>query len=607
MPTDRSPLLVVAAAFLVATTLFCLRVHRQPLQPYGSNAAEYIEHAVRLEVADIAAAGGSPAAVLFAADDAVLTHPPGLHLLTLPAQRLLGREAEAIVWTGLGWHLLLALALGLCAAALGPGVGAEPHDGLRTRRFAAGLTTGLLFPAGLAASTRYHYDLPMTALLWCGVAALLLGRDRAPARAGLAAGALFACSSLVKWTALPLGGILAFAALVPGRRREFPSRLRATVALAVAWGVPVAGFLAGSLSSLQAGVIAVDGDPAGGDVGPLAVPIAFLARLARSLAAGDVGPLAWYPSATAVALFSPLLCAAAAPLVWTWWRGRRNRAFILIAVLGQWAALTLGVSVLDERFALTAAPALLLAAALGAATLEPRSRWPLLAATAAALVCAEFQLAPAGLLNGPRAVSMGPSAPALTARGPWLGDSFERRGWSSAASTPSSAPHARAALVEALERCGVQQLGYVDGLSDQGDSWWLRYRARLAGRERLVLTHGSLGPRRFWWPDPDTAADAHAYEALGFSMDSVGEPGAFGGMTETELTLNLRALGLRVAALDHFQPTVALARVHPAGDSPIDDTWRELERIQADDAEPLALFGRGAVPCPGPPFEPPPR
>jgi hypothetical protein len=183
MPTDRSPLLVVAAAFLVATTLFCLRVHRQPLQPYGSNAAEYIEHAVRLEVADIAAAGGSPAAVLFAADDAVLTHPPGLHLLTLPAQRLLGREAEAIVWTGLGWHLLLALALGLCAAALGPGVGAEPHDGLRTRRFAAGLTTGLLFPAGLAASTRYHYDLPMTALLWCGVAALLLGRDRAPARA----------------------------------------------------------------------------------------------------------------------------------------------------------------------------------------------------------------------------------------------------------------------------------------------------------------------------------------------------------------------------------------------------------------------------------------
>ena len=586
----------MVGALVAAAALFALRVGKQPLQPYGSNAAEYIEHAVRLEVAAVAQRADSLPALLFAADEAVLTHPPGLHLVTLPAHALLGRSAEAIVWTGFGWHLLLALALGACAFGLTR----------RRRAVAAALCAGLLFPAGLAAATRYHYDLPMTALIWSAAGLLLLARDRFPLRAGAAAGLLLAAATLVKWTALPLGAIVALAALWPEDRARVSARLRAGSCLSLAWAAPVLAFLHLSLSSFQAGVMAVEGEPAQGDVGPLAVPLAFAGRIVRSLVDADPGSLLWYPAALVVALFSPLLVGVSLPLLRAWWRGGEARALVLIAVLGQCAVLALGLSVLDERFALTAAPALLLAAALGAARLPTGSPWPVLVLAVAALVGAEFHGSTAGPWNRVQRVGMGPVAPALSLRGPWLGDSFEGRGWSSAATTPSSAPEQRAATWAAIRRCGVEQLGYVDGLSDQGDTWWLRYEARLHDVDLLVLSHGSLGPRRFWWPDPDTHASVHEYEQWGFSMDAVGDPGAFGPLNEVELALNLRALGLRIAALEHFQPTVAISRIPVGTDTPIDASWRPLERIDAGDAEPLALHGRGPLPCPGPPFEAPP-
>ena len=595
MPPDRTPWTALLLALLAVATLFSARVLSQPLQPYGSNAAEYIEHAVRLEVADLASQDRSIRGFLLAADGAVLTHPPGLHVATLPAQALLGRRAEAVVWTGLAWHGLLALALGACGW------------GLSRRRDTAVAATvgGLLFPAGLAAATRYHYDLPMTALIWAAAAVLLVGRDRTPLRAGLAAGVLLAAASLVKWTALPLGGIVAAAALWPSDRSSIRRRLPAAAVLGLSWALPVLAFLSVSLSSFEAGGMAVDGERGVGPTGPLAVPIAFVGTVGRSLLDASPGSLGWYPLATCVAVFSPILCAALLPMLRSWWRGREGRALVLVAVLGQWGVLWLGLSVKDERFALTAAPALLLAAALGWTRLARRRRWGAVAVGVALLVSAEFHLAPAGDWNRAVEIPMGSQSPALTARGPWLGDSFERRGWSSASTTPSSFEGARATLIAALDRCGAEQLGYVDGLSDQGDSWWLRYRARLSGRDRLVLSHGSLGPLRFWWPDPDTHASTHEYERLGFSLDAVAEPGDFVGMSETELELNLRALGLRIEALRHFQPTVALTRVPPGPDSPLHGTWRELERIDGGDAEPMALYGRGAGPCPGPAYEPP--
>lgn len=597
MPSDRTPWAALVVALLATLAIFSLRVGTQPLQPYGSNAAEYIEHAVRLEVADLARDRPTLGSFLFAADETVLTHPPGLHVATLPAHALLGRSAEAIVWTGLGWHLLLALALGACAGALSG----------RRDAAAAATIAGLLFPAGVAAATRYHYDLPMTALIWSGAAVLLAGRDRAPLRSGLGGGVVLAAASFVKWTALPLGLVVATAALWPKNRIELRRRWPAVVGLGAAWATPVGAFLSLSASSFLAGVMAVEGEPSAQPAGPLAVPVAFLSRVARSLLETSPGSAGWYPLATCVALFSPLLCVASWPLLRGWWRSGEDRALVLIAVGGQWAVLTLGLSVLDERFGLTAAPALLLAAALGWTRLPRRGAIGAGTMVVALLVSLEFHSTAAWPASGSTTVPMGARAPALTARGPWLGDSFERRGWSSGSTTPTSSPQARARLIEALDRCRVEQLGYVDGLSDQGDTWWLRYRARLGGYDRLVLSHGALGPRRFWWPDPDTDAASHRYERIGFSLDAVAEPGLFSGMSELELGLNLRALGLDVAALDHFGPTVALTRVPPGPHSPLDGAWRELERIEGHDAEPLALYGRGHNPCPGPAFEPAPR
>jgi hypothetical protein len=610
MDRDRSLWTALALAFVVAAALFAVRVSAQPLQPYGSNAAEYIEHAVRLEVSALRQESTSLGDFLFAADETVLTHPPGLHIATLPAQAVLGRTAEGIVWTGLFWHLLLSLALAGCAwgwagaAASGAGPTTRTSKTRQKDAARAAAVAGLLFPAGLAAATRYHYDLPMTALIWCAAAALIVGRDRWPWRAGLLAGLMLAAASFVKWTALPLGGVVVAGALCTIDRKALRRRAAAGLSTALLWSVPVLLFLSLSLSSFQAGVMAVDGEPADSSSGPLSVPLAFGAKLLRSLIDADLGVLAWYPAATTIALFSPLLTLAVAPLLWSWWRARTLRGFVLIVVLGQWAVLSLGVSVLDERFALTAAPALLVAAAIGWVDHPRRRLLGAVAVVAACLVSVEFHLVDRGV--GGTSLPMGSKAPALTVRGPFLGDTVERRGWSSRSTTPSSSPRARAGLVEALARCAPEQLGYIDGLSDQGDTWWLRYRARLDGEPRLVLSHGSIAERRYWWPDPDTDARSHLYDKLGFNLDTIGDPGGFAGLNEVELGLNLRGIGLRPEALDHFGPTVALTRMPPGPDTPLDSTWRLLERIDSTDAEPMALYGRGEAPCPGPEYEAPP-
>lgn len=566
MTGRRAPWRALLGVAIATLLLFGARVTSQPLQPYGSNSAQYIEHALRLELADLARSGLPMAEVLRAADETVMTHPPGLHLATSLAHPVLGRGAEAILWTGLGWLGLLSLALAGCAWGLTRRI---------DRAVAAG-AAGLLFPAGLAAATRYHYDLPMTALIWSAVAVILV-HERAPLLRGLLAGALLVAATAVKWTALPLGAIAVVGALASSRATA-PRRLVLAGALVGVWGLAVAAFQRVSIHSFRAGSMAVDeGNVGAGASDP--VLLSFGRRLARELLDPDLGTVLWYPLATATALLSPLLLGASLPLVRAWWRHRTGARLVGVVLLGHWALLTFGVAVKDERFWLTAAPALLLVAAIA----DARPRLEAIAVVVALAVSLEFHALPLDREPGSLLLR---DAPALTTRGPFLADSVERRGWSSRATTPSNQGEDRRALRDLLDACQPGQLGYVSGPGEQGDTWWLRYRAALEGHPLLVLGHGEAGGRRFWWPDPDTHARAGAWDRLGFSWDH--EPPR-----------------PTPAALAAFAPTVALSHNPPGPRTPLDGSWRVI--AETGGAPSHALFGRGAAPCPGPAHEAPPR
>lgn|GEM_PF-2478234 len=575
-------LLVIVGVIVAA--LFVLRTGAQPLQPYGSNSAEYIEHAVRLEVLQHwRAHAGSLWSYLVAVDDTIVTHPAGLHVLT---NLLPGTAAEAVLWTGLPWLLLLALGVGACGAALRPG------------GFAPAATAALLVPAALGAATRYHYDLPMTALLWLATAALLHAPRRLPWAP--VAGALFALAALVKWTALPFGALMGVGALASmratGRRRVVVAALCVAVL-----GAVLGPYLSQAETSFSSGSMAVDtGDRIGEGWAGLNLVASLADRVVGQLLHPEPARWAWYPLALVVSVLGPLTSLALVPPLAGWWRRRRPGAGLIgWVVLGQLALLTFGLRVLDERFALTLAPAVALAASLGA----PALRRPVLLACvgAALLVHGEFHLSPAGPHNAPHQLFADADVAPITARGPFLGNSFEQRGWAARASTRAPRANARDALWAAIDGCGVDRVGFVEGIDELGDTWWLRYRTRLAQlrgertADLLVLSHGTMGPLRFWWPDPDTELESHRHEELGFSLDRLPEQGLPPDATEAEIAANLRALGFRRAALDAFRPTVAITRVPAPPDSPLDERWRPLTTVDA--GEPVALYGLGRRPC----------
>ncbi|MEE2829483.1 MAG: hypothetical protein VX498_09855 [Myxococcota bacterium] len=563
--------------------VFGLRLRGQPLQPYGSNSAEYIEHAVRLELQLLWRDwSGSLLGYLGAADGHIVTHPPGLHLIT---SLVGGQEAESVLWTGLVWLGLLSLGLALCAHAILPGAGR------------AGALAALLFPAALGAATRYHYDLPMTALLWLATGVLLLSRRRlllAPL-----AGLLFALACFVKWTALPFGLLMIAAATCTrtGRGRVVPS----LVALSVA-GLLVVGYLDSAGTSFAAGSLAVDtGDRVGEGSSLVNLLLSFGDRLVAEISHPQPARLAWYFLALPGSLLGLLGLAMLLPLLLAWWRSGRPGAGLLVGVVaGQVALLALGLRVLDERFALTFVPALLLAAALGWSRGPGVRRWGPWVLAVGLLLHLEFHLAPSGPWNQEITVfAEHEEVPPIRFRTAFLGNSFEQRGWSARADTEDPRPEGREAIWLAISDCGVSQLGVVEGLDDQGDAWWLRYRTRLAqvrgerSEDLLVLLHGRLGEVRYWWPDPDTEQDSGRFDALGFNLDQLPEELLSAELSKEELGPALSRLGLDRRALDYFQPRLALSRIPPAEDSPIDASWSLLHRIEPIPwGEPVGLYAR---------------
>lgn len=556
------------------------RMLMEPLQPYGDGAAQYIEHAVRLEVLEaLEGHEGSTLHALRLADDTVLSHPPGLHLITLAAGSLTGHAAEEVLWTGPLWLLLLGLSLWACAGALGG----------NSRARTAALLGAVLLPAAHGAATRYHYDLPMTALLWASVAALLLSMRSRPLIGGLLAGALFALAAVVKWTALPFGVAMLVSAWLSGpehiRGRSGKHAVAAAIVTALIGGGLVLTYLTLAPNSFDAGQLATEEGAAG------------------------LPSLSWYSLSLVTSVLSPLGALALIVPLGAWLlRDRRGWALVLGTCTGQLAFLALFVSRPDERFLLTLAPALVLAAALGWSSLQPPRRRLVGSAglVLLMLVGLEFHLAPDLGWNQNREVREATERlPSLNHRGPFLADSFEGRGWSSSATTPTNDDALREELWSTLAACGVAEVAVEQAVSERGDIWWLRYRSSLdrlrSGEGSPLLVHGPvhLGRQHFWWPDPDTIADAPMhYSGLGFSRDLLPEtlpepqdddPG--------DLRL-LDSLGVLSSALAHFQPVVGVVQLPPAPESLFVAPWglhRELS--DPEGRQRIGVFVRGQAAC----------
>lgn len=562
-------LLVVAG---LVSAILITRMHVQPVQPYGSNGAEWIEHAARLEVLQAWQRGGDAVERIQAVDAAVGTHPPGLHLLTL----LAGQSAEEVLWTGLLWLGLLSLGLGLTAHALAPGTGWLAAAG------------GLLLPAAHAAATRVHYDLPVAALTWLALGLLLLARKRTAW--AVAAGAILGLAVLIKYSGLALGLMaIGATALEPGA----PVRRRLRLA-ALALGpmvLIVAGWQLCSDVSWHGGMQAV-GDPDRPHDG------ASLAYILGQLDPRRLAPrLLWLPAATALSCLSPLgvLVLGAGWRRWlgasppTVGAGRSRPGAALIGALIAGHLLLYGAIVvpLDERFLLSLLPALALPAFLA----RPSPRAVTVGLALGLLVAAEFHLSP--VLTG---TAWG-SEPGLRMRGPFLADSTERRGWSSRATTPDPQMAAHRELGAWLDACAPTLLGTVHGIGRSGDTFWLRYRRRLAqvrgpAADLTVLARPQLGAVSFWWPDADTRAGGGDFSALGFDRrrdDVALRPQAGEAEVETELG----RLGMDPAALRLFEPSFVLAREgvpHTLG-----PLWTPVLRLQDS---PVLVLGRGDG-CPG--------
>jgi hypothetical protein len=569
MSVASRPWVLAGAVVSAVVALVLVRVAVQPIQPYGDGGAAWIEHAVRVELVELADGfEGSKAALLRAAEDHVVSHPVGLHALSAVVGAVTGHEAGGVLWTGLLWMLLLASGVALTVRGLG---------GERAA-VAASFAGACLLPAVHASATRYHYDLPMSALLWLAVGLLLAGRSR-PVASSLAAGLLIGLAATVKWTAIPFGALMVLGAALSAW--ETPRRWR-----------KVAG------SSLFAAV------GAAATVGPY-VAVSTTSFGSTSLASGglvlpDPGRLLWYPLALILGVLSLGWAATLAPPLVAWWRaGRRGGLLLAVVLVGQLGLMVAIVARPDERFALTAAPALVVVAALGWAAMSRRARRivAVLAAVVGLLVGLDFHLGPDAPWNHRLRVlpDQGERQPGLIASGLGLGDSFEQRGWARRGAAFEDVDPLREELFGALADCGRGELGYVSGPSDRGDTWWLRYRSALAALDgaplappRRVLAPGTVAGIDFWWLDPDALPDPGPWEERGFSFDRIPDPPPEPPADRAGQDFLLAAMGVERDALGLFAPEVVIARVPLPEGSPVTG-WRLAAQVGQ-----VGLFERGA-------------
>lgn len=440
----------------------------------GGSGAQFHIHAHRLWAwMSLRRAFGGHESPLDLALDLDGDYPPLLHVVTGLMIAPFDHSLTAASVSGMVWVWLLAASVGVLATRL-------PRGGRNHVAGAAAATGILLLPSLQAFSARYYYDIPMTALLWAGLAVLVWGWDRADRRGAVVAGVVLAAAALIKWTAVPFGGLMGLGLLWMAWRSE-PDRARVRVR-AVLW----AGSVAVGLVALYA--LLVSQGP--GDSSLQTMSGTFAEDPRRGAPVFTAHRLAFYPVWVWRSVTSPALAVVGLPLLGLWAaRSRVGAALVVLTVLGQVGWLVATVPILDERFALTLVPALALAAALGFGELGRPAR---LAAGLLIVVVGlgvswdahfgrpgVFQLAdPQWRLSHWRKLGMG------NARNP-------DGGWTRGDAPGQDCAALRERMWDVVQRCEVSVLGIGQRQAPiLGDAYWWSYkRAELAVLDRRPEGH----------------------------------------------------------------------------------------------------------------------
>lgn len=473
----------------------------EPIQPYGWSGAEYLEHLDRLRavMAWRTIGPGHPLELIRAVDPGF---PPGLHLVGGPFGAIFGHSAETVAWSGLLWLVPLGLAVGSVVVSLDPWSG-PPRQAWVTRL--AGITAAVLLPAVHAASTRYHYDLPLAALIWCAVAVQLRYQDERPLAGGAVAGLLLFAAGLVKWAALPLGApALAACWLAPHRvvqtgavRRRTSRRAAALGTAALVSGLLLAGFLSISSHSfsMMAGSTFGAADDATSvvifDDGVVAGLRATVERVVEGLPPHPGRRLVDYGFHVVTAMLSPLLTVALVVCGVAWLgSGAPGLLMMTAAMAGQLAFLVLGVPPMDERFLLPALPWAAVLAVLGWRGFHSRSRTGAGAVLAglALLIAWDVHHGEEGGWN--QLVHVRESTtefPHTQARGISLESSFNQLGWARRDEPGVDRRAQREEVWRTALACEPRDL-LVDGtvIDARGTAIWWAYREQLATIEGIA-------------------------------------------------------------------------------------------------------------------------
>ncbi len=474
-------------AALVAVVVW-LHLGVEPPQPHSVHSDEYIQHAHRVMLLQELRAGmwAHPLEWLRLAD---IDYPPGIYLVAVPLSLVFGPEASHVVWSWMGWVVLLGVAMASVVRGFG---------GAREAR-AAAFAAAFLIPAVPGSAARMHYDLPMIAMVWLAVGAALNTWNRESRKeailGGVLTGVFVVGACLMKWTALPMAGagLIGAACSGPrmGRVASFRRRVPPMLATLLTVGVGLALFLSISSESLELmSLTFTQGEESRMDglFGLLPTPLARpLAQLGIQLPLLPTW-LTFYLLSLVFMVFSPVLSLLVLGLAIRWLAGERRGVVPLglFLVLGL-GFLTLNVPIADARFVLPLAPIPAVAAVLGWSMLRPglRRGVGLVTVLVGLAVAVDFHLLdvaedPQGQIVWRKQLRDHPGE--VMHRGLGLASSIKDRGW---VRRDEALPH-RLPFREALWRtrlaCGAEHLGVSPDLITYGDDrYWWAYRASLAG------------------------------------------------------------------------------------------------------------------------------
>ncbi|HCP45809.1 MAG TPA: hypothetical protein DIU15_07195 [Deltaproteobacteria bacterium] len=432
--------------------------------------------------------------------------PPLIHVVGTLLGYVVGHSEANIQRTGLLWVLILGLAVGLVAARLSRS---------RPLGIAAG-TAVLLMPSAHAASMTYYFDLPMTALLWLSAAVLMATQDKWPLRAGVLAGAICFLAGLGKWTALPMApplllGVLAclppgqrWTSIAVGRRVLSATALTGTLVVLLVhyWKLSTRSWDR-MLHMTYGGDLAQSAAPDGNDgdaSGILSQLASKLPDVVDLLAHINLDSLFFYPVRLVFCVLSPMIAVLVIAGGVLWLR-RSTLGWPLVGCLtaGHLFLLYFVIPDLDDRFLLTLAPALVLAAVFGWQTLSE----PLRSVLGCLFVCISLWVAwdfhhtppeppPDPGPGEPHAHTRSALEKAIDAadvltnlKGPGLQSGVDRQwGWSRADDVADRYFPLRDIIWEGLVQCEAQVV-LVENLLmplDVGGLWW-SYRNALAALE----------------------------------------------------------------------------------------------------------------------------